>query len=83
MHCTGLVSNVHLACCCRDEIASCSERAYKQLSVAEAQKLMLFSSAKEASQYAEQVCMPKCCCSMYLNTRFADSYTDVHVWPEH
>jgi len=38
----------------RDEIASCSERAYKQLSVSEAQKLMLFSSAKEALQYAEE-----------------------------
>lgn len=38
----------------RDEIASCSERAYKQLSVSEAQRLMLFSSAKEALQYAEE-----------------------------
>ena len=42
--------------CRRDEIASCSERAYKQLSVPEAQKLMLFTSAKEALQFAEQVC---------------------------
>lgn len=38
----------------RDEIASCSERAYKQLSVPEAQKLMLFTSAKEALSYAEE-----------------------------
>lgn len=38
----------------RDEIASCSERAYKQLSVPEAQKLMLFTSAKEALQFAEE-----------------------------
>lgn len=38
----------------RDEIASCSERAYKQLSVTEAQKLMLFSSAKEALQFAQE-----------------------------
>ena len=41
---------------CRDEIASCSERAYKQLSVSEAQKLMLFTSSKEAAEFAEQVC---------------------------
>lgn len=40
---------------CRDEIASCSERAYKQLSVSEAQKLMLFTSSQEAAQFAEQV----------------------------
>ena len=47
--------NDHYFLDCRDEIASCSERAYKQLSVSEAQKLMLFSSAKEALQYAEEV----------------------------
>ena len=41
---------------CRDEIASCSERAYKQLSVPEAQKLMLLTSAKEALQFAGEVC---------------------------
>ena len=47
------------SCCiaCRDEGASCSERAYKQLSVTEAQKLMLFSSAKEALQFAQEVCL--------------------------
>ncbi|KAL3137779.1 hypothetical protein ABBQ38_005039 [Trebouxia sp. C0009 RCD-2024] len=38
----------------RDEIASCSERAYKQLSVPEAQKLMLFTSSREAAEFAEQ-----------------------------
>lgn len=51
----GRAANTELQNPCRDEIASCSERAYKQLSVSEAQRLMLFSSAKEALQYAEEV----------------------------
>ena len=51
---------ISLCVTCRDEIASCSERAYKQLSVTEAQKLMLFSSAKEALQFAQEVCHDTC-----------------------
>jgi hypothetical protein len=39
----------------RDEIASCSEKAYASLTLADAQKLMLFKSAKEAAAYAQQV----------------------------
>ncbi len=42
---------------CRDEIASCSERAYSSLSIVEAKKLMLFSSDAEALKYADQVSM--------------------------
>ena len=42
---------------CRDEIASCSERAYSSLTIAEAKKLMLFSSDAEALKYADQVSM--------------------------
>ena len=41
---------------CRDEIASCSERAFIQLSVREALKLLLFSSAKEALNFEDEVC---------------------------
>jgi hypothetical protein len=39
----------------RDEIASCSERAYASLTLADAQRLMMFASAKEAAAYAQQV----------------------------
>lgn len=39
----------------RDEIASCSERAYVSLTLGDAQKLMMFKSAKEAAAYAQQV----------------------------
>jgi 26S proteasome regulatory subunit N12 len=38
----------------RDEIASCSERAYAGLTLGDAQKLMMFGSAKEAAAYAAQ-----------------------------
>eukprot|EP00891_Asterochloris_glomerata_P003058 jgi/Astpho2/3058/e_gw1.00051.159.1_t len=38
----------------RDEIASCSERAYSSLSIVEAKKLMLVSSDAEALKYADQ-----------------------------
>ncbi|KAI8471229.1 MAG: 26S proteasome regulatory subunit [Monoraphidium minutum] len=43
-----------LAATVRDEIASCSERAYASLTLADAQKLMMFGSAKEAAAYAQQ-----------------------------
>ena len=56
MHIHQVAPSDGIDCFCRDEIASCSERAYKQLSVPEAQKLMLFTSAKEALQFAEGVC---------------------------
>jgi 26S proteasome regulatory subunit N12 len=39
----------------RDEIASCSERAYASLTLGDTQRLMMFKSAKEAAAYAEQV----------------------------
>jgi 26S proteasome regulatory subunit N12 len=39
----------------RDEIAECSERAYASLAVADARKLMLFSSDQEALAYAQEV----------------------------
>lgn len=39
----------------RDEIASCSERAYASITLGDAQKLMMFKSAKEAGDYAAQV----------------------------
>ncbi|CAL8468664.1 g8204 [Coccomyxa elongata] len=38
----------------RDEIADCSERAYKTLSISNAKKLMLFGSDQEAAAYAAQ-----------------------------
>ena len=43
---------------CREEIAECSERAYTSLSVADAKKLMLFASDKEAIKYAQEVPLP-------------------------
>jgi hypothetical protein len=46
---------------CRDEIASCSESAYSSLRLADAQKLMMFKSPKEAEAYAKQVCARVCC----------------------
>jgi hypothetical protein len=39
----------------REEIASCSEAAYDKLRLTDAQKLMMFKSAKEAEAYAKQV----------------------------
>lgn len=44
-----------LACCCREEIANCSEVAYSSLRLADAQKLMMFKSQKETEAYAKQV----------------------------
>lgn len=38
----------------REEIASCSEAAYSNLRLADAQKLMMFKSPKEAEAYAKQ-----------------------------
>ena len=42
-------------CCCREEIAECSERAYASLSTADAKKLMMFGSDQEALSYAQKV----------------------------
>ena len=39
----------------RDEIAGCSERAYASLSVADAERLLLFPSKKEVLDYAAEV----------------------------
>jgi hypothetical protein len=39
----------------REDIASCSEAAYSNLRLADAQKLMMFKSSKEAEAYAKQV----------------------------
>ena len=44
--------------CCRDEIASCSEKAYTHLLVSDAKKMMLFGSEKEVMDYAEKVRPP-------------------------
>lgn len=38
----------------RDEIASCSEKAYSRLSLADAHKMMMFDSQKAVVDYAEQ-----------------------------
>jgi len=38
----------------RDEIAECSEKAYQQLPVAEAQRLLLCSSLKQLQDYADK-----------------------------
>jgi hypothetical protein len=43
---------------CRDEIAECSEHAYTTISLADAKKLMLFQSDKEAAAYATEVKYP-------------------------
>lgn len=51
----NLVSCVSCVAPCRDEIASCSESAYSSLRLADAQKLMMFKSPKEAEAYAKQV----------------------------
>ena len=45
---------------CREEIAECSERAYSSLSTADAEKLMMFSSDKEALSYAHEVSTASC-----------------------
>jgi hypothetical protein len=44
-----------LASTVRDEVASCSERAYASLPLGDAQRLMMFGSAQEAAAYAKQV----------------------------
>ena len=46
----------------REEIADCSERAYSSLSMADAKKLMMFSSDKEALSYAQEVSRASCTC---------------------
>ncbi|GAB4816975.1 hypothetical protein N2152v2_004021 [Parachlorella kessleri] len=38
----------------RDEVASCSERAYQSLSVPDAMRMLMFSSEQEAVEYAQQ-----------------------------
>lgn len=42
----------------RDEVASCSERAYASLTVADAQALLMLGSQAEAEAYAKQVRSP-------------------------
>lgn len=51
-------------CCCREEIASCSEKAYNKLSLADAQKIMMFDSQQAVKSYAEQVCVRDCVIGM-------------------
>ncbi|XP_020594299.1 putative 26S proteasome non-ATPase regulatory subunit 8 homolog B, partial [Phalaenopsis equestris] len=38
----------------REEIAGCSEKAYESLSVADAKKILMFSSDEELSTYIEE-----------------------------
>ena len=40
---------------CREEIASCSERAYGHLTLTDAQKVMMFKDQKELLAYAQEV----------------------------
>ncbi len=44
-------------CPCRDEVASCSERAYESLSVSDAVDLLMLGSEAEVEAYARQVCV--------------------------
>ena len=46
---------------CRDEVAGCSQQAYDQLSLAEAQKMMFLSSSKQMEEYAMEVCIDCSC----------------------
>mmetsp|Transcript_23282 Transcript_23282/g.59504 ORF Transcript_23282/g.59504 Transcript_23282/m.59504 type:complete len:281 (-) Transcript_23282:193-1035(-) len=43
-----------LATTVREEVASCSERAYAKLKLADAQKMLMFGSEKEAAAYASE-----------------------------
>lgn len=40
---------------CRDEAASCSEKAYERLRVTDAQKLLLFDNDLAVRAYAQEV----------------------------
>jgi hypothetical protein len=53
----GYVCKCVFPCRCpaRDEVASCSERAYKSLSLADAQRMLLFPTGAELVEYAAQV----------------------------
>jgi len=42
-------------CCCRDETASCCKRAYTQLKLADAQKMMMFDNEKALLAFASEV----------------------------
>lgn len=39
----------------RDEIAGCSEKAYNYLSIADAKKILMFSSDQELNEYITEV----------------------------
>ncbi len=41
---------------CREEVASCSERAYNSLSVADAAAMMMLGSEAEVVEFAAEVC---------------------------
>lgn len=43
-----------LAVTVRDEIASCSEKAYSHLKVKDAQKMMMFDTERAVAEYAQQ-----------------------------
>ncbi len=45
-------------CMHRDEVAGCSQQAYDQLSLAEAQKMMFLPSSKQMEEYAMEVRTP-------------------------
>jgi hypothetical protein len=46
-----------------DEIAGCSEKAYDSLSVADAKKILMFSSDRELQGYVIEVCP----CSLFVH----------------
>lgn len=49
-----------MPCYCRDEIASCSEKAYERLRIQDAQKMMMFDSEKATLAYAVEVRFDGC-----------------------
>ena len=54
-HVLSFPSLPSLALLRRDEVASCSERAYASLTLADAQALLMLGSQAEAEAYAKQV----------------------------
>jgi hypothetical protein len=52
--CTRVCTRMHMHTL-REEIASCSEKAYERLRLVDAQKMLFFASEAETRSYAEQV----------------------------
>lgn len=45
---------------CREEVASCSEKAYERLRVTDAARMLMLGSEAEVRSYAQQVPMHAC-----------------------